>query len=236
MRVTVRSLLVAVAALFSLHAFAAPAREHDTVTLEIALQPSNAIVQQVRQASRVLAGKDLKTPYSRGLPAGITLLLTSFPASAMPEIRRVIKDIAAHQHVLPLRTAGTTLTDNHWLFLTLEDNATLQALRERIITRLKPLHAGIKTPGVPASAAERDTFAIQTGDRHTRRFEPHIVLLSARDQKGTPEKSNATDLPAVQGHGLALLIGRVNEQGLVTRVVARYSLLPGVMIRKETQH
>ena len=204
----------------------------ETPSIDVFLQPSNGIVQHVKMQSRQLNKMGESTFYEKGFPPHVTLYLTSYLASALPEVKRVVKDIAKHQYSFPLEITGASVTKSQWVFLDVKDSKTLQTLSDRVAQRLASLHdKSMPTPSWVKKYPEKEAFVKKYGSPNVfSQFQPHITLLANGNEAAvTKYRAYYDALPqkeqSAYGHGIAICIGYADKYGEITKVVARYPLL-----------
>lgn len=209
-------------------------------SLDIFLQPSNAIVQHIKSESRQLKNLGETTFYEQGYPPHITLYLTNYPVSALPEIKRIVKDIANHQYAFPLESIGTSITKSHWVFVNIKDSNPLQSLSDRIAQRLSPLHSkSMPEPTWVELYPEKEAFVKKYGSPNVfSQFQPHITLLANGNKQAVAKyykryNENTKTMKDTYGHGIAIGIGYTNKYGQMTKVVAKYPLLSKSAIRSK---
>ena len=196
----------------------------DTRLIGIFLLPSNAIVQQVKIESDKLTSPDKKSfhPYKR--PPLIMLYATYYPEAALPEIKKIIQDIAGHQYVFPVETSENFSTDNQSVRLNIKNTKTLQLLSDRIAREITSLHRG--NPHLRARMASWNSFL----------FSPSITLLQQADTD-VISRYNTYRTKSVFGHGIKLGVACLDTSGQPVKSITKYPLLPAVTHKRHnTMH
>ena len=210
-------------ALFCLFVSTADAGDNvldDTRLIGIFLLPSTAIVQQVTIETGKLLSPGEKQPFHPyKCPPLIMLYATYYPATALPEIKKIVRNIAGHQYVFPVETSETFSTDNQSIRLNIKNTQTLELLSDRIASAIASLHGGNANLYTGTSAEKSFVFT------------PHITLLQQADTD-VIARYNTYRTKSVYGHGLKLSVACLDASGQPGKSITQYPLLPTVTHKK----
>ncbi len=142
--------------------------------------------QNVASISHALQGVGVNSLYSQGYVVHLTLYLTEYQDDKLPEIKKVVDEIASKQKPFSVKFNGIHATPGHWLMLDAVKSAELQNLSDEVVNKL--VNVRDKNAQVPNWAknipAKAESFKKYGSPNVYQNFDPHLTLTTPANYVG----------------------------------------------------
>lgn len=197
-----------------------------SVNYNLFLIPSDAVRAPLTKITENISAQGLSPLLKEGYLPHVTLYLTQYPESALPQIQNEAKTLASQWHPFVITFDKIEQTKGNWLLLNVKDNANLQRLANEATLALSPLRdKKASLPNWVKNYPEKIASFKRYGSPNTfAQFQPHITLLPASNGEKIQQfmMKDGQNFQPITINAVGIGIAQDNANGQAKHPIATY--------------